>query len=245
MTKLSFTGSLATKDQLIESIERHDAASPAEAERLFNVPQVLWKLKDSISEGLSVDESKEWPLRFARAIPVGADLSLIWPKFASWLLMDSIRYVRSEKAIQAIQWVADLYENLIRGVPVSRGQWKNARAAAYAAHGADAAYAAAAAYAYTAAHAAAAHAAAATAAAAYAYTTVYVVAAVYTAAAAAYAVCAYTAVYAVAAVYAAAAAAHTAYTAYTYAASVYAAAYAAARKAQSDKLESLLLELSP
>ena len=46
------------------------------------VPEVLEHLQDKIFEGLPVKLAREWPLRFARAIPDGADLSGVWPMFA-------------------------------------------------------------------------------------------------------------------------------------------------------------------
>ena len=50
------------------------------------VPEVLERLQDQIFEGLPVELAGEWPLRFARAIPDGADLSGVWPKFAVAIL---------------------------------------------------------------------------------------------------------------------------------------------------------------
>ena len=50
------------------------------------VPEVLEHLQDKIFEGLPFAFAREWPLRFARAIPDGADLSCVWPKFAVALL---------------------------------------------------------------------------------------------------------------------------------------------------------------
>lgn len=50
------------------------------------VPEVLEYLQDRIFESLPVDLAREWPLRFARAIPDGADLSGVWPRFAVAML---------------------------------------------------------------------------------------------------------------------------------------------------------------
>ena len=50
------------------------------------VPEVLEHLQDRIFEGLPIELAREWPLRFARAIPDGADLSGVWPKFAVAIL---------------------------------------------------------------------------------------------------------------------------------------------------------------
>ena len=50
------------------------------------VPEVLEHLQDRIFEGLPIELAREWPLRFARAIPDGADLSGVWSKFAVAIL---------------------------------------------------------------------------------------------------------------------------------------------------------------
>ena len=50
------------------------------------VPEVLERLQDRIFEGLPRELAREWPLRFARAIPDGADLSGVGPKFAVAIL---------------------------------------------------------------------------------------------------------------------------------------------------------------
>ena len=40
-------------------------------ERLFGIPRVLARIEDGIFEGLSVEDSKWWPLAFSNAVPVG------------------------------------------------------------------------------------------------------------------------------------------------------------------------------
>ena len=188
---LAFGDTAVTKIQLVESLERHAAvdafikgrywsdgkgcavgcslhdfhAEPgdhAAYEPLFGIPQVLARLEDGIFEGLPIDAAKEWPLRFARAVRPGADLTSVWPKFAVWLLVDPehgvIRYAKTDATRKAIQDVADGYVAGIEGRPLIRDEWMNLRRAAAAAADADA-YAAAAAYAAYAAYAAAAAAA--------------------------------------------------------------------------------------
>jgi hypothetical protein len=60
----------------------------AEYEPRFGIPQALARLEDTIFEGMTNGNSKEWPLRFMRAIPVGADLSHVQWQFLHWLLTD-------------------------------------------------------------------------------------------------------------------------------------------------------------
>lgn len=48
----------------------------------------LCYLLESIFAGLRDEEAMLWPGRFCAALPIGADTSLVWPKFAIWLLSD-------------------------------------------------------------------------------------------------------------------------------------------------------------
>ena len=122
---------------------------------LFGIPEVIARLSDSIFEGLSNEDAKWWPIARTEAINEGSDLSVIWPKFAVWLLEDVIRYSSNKKVVQD---VIDLYKRKIAGEDVSSDEFRVVRAAAAAAYAADAvaaAYAAAAADAVAAAYAAA------------------------------------------------------------------------------------------
>ena len=199
----------------------------AKYETELGIPRILARLEDRIFEGLANAESKTFPSRFLSAIPVGADLSMVWPKFAAWLLVGCQRHTKKDSAQWiAIQRVADLYLGLESWDKRDKSAFRDAAAAAYAAAGAGA-YAAA----YAAAAADAGAYAAAYAAAAAAYAADAADAAAYAADAAAYA--------AAAAAYAAAAAAYAAD------AAAYAAAGAARKKsykAQADKLIELLSE---
>jgi hypothetical protein len=129
----------------------------------LGIPQVLARLEDSIFEGLPNDLSMLWPERFLSAITPGADLSLVWPKWAVWMLTDSqwgvLQFAKTVGQMVAIQRVSDMYTKIIAGKSISRINWRDAYYYDAAAANADAADAAADA-------AAAAAAAAATAAAA-------------------------------------------------------------------------------
>ena len=134
----------------------------------LGIPRILARLEDRIFEGMANGYSKEFPAKFLSAIPVGADLSMVWPRFALWLLVDEkhgvIRFAKKDSAQWiAIHRVADLYRELKDWDKRDKDAFKAASAAAYAA----AAYAAAdAAYASADAASAAASAATATASAA-------------------------------------------------------------------------------
>ena len=141
-------------------------------ERELGIPRVIARLEDGIFERLPNGKAQAWPERFLKAIPVGADLSLVWPKFAVWLMVDKkhgvIQYARTEKSKSAIQAVADGYSELLKN-PDAKIDWCRLRraadaaayAAAYAAYAADDADDADDAAAYAAAYAAADAAAAA------------------------------------------------------------------------------------
>lgn len=55
-------------------------------ETLAGVPTVLARLHDHIFERLPDGESEEFAVNFWRAIPVGADLSSVYPEIAIWVL---------------------------------------------------------------------------------------------------------------------------------------------------------------
>jgi hypothetical protein len=174
----------------------------------LGIPQILARLEDRIFEGLPNELAKTFPEQFLDAIPVGKDLSKIWPQFAIFLLTDPTQCASRHPRCDI---VANKYREELNGQKVD---WKSAADAAYAA-AADAAYAADAADAAYAADAAAY--AAADAAAAYAAYAAYADAAAYAAYAA----------YADAAAYAAADAAYAAAADAAYAADAADAAYAA------------------
>jgi hypothetical protein len=118
----------------------------------IGVPEVLAHLADEIFEGLKNGDAQTWATEWVEAIPVGADLSLVWPRFAEWMLVDPtdgvIRFAEKDEAVaKAIREVASLHSALIRGEVVGADRWAAARAAAWAARAAawaawDAAWAA-------------------------------------------------------------------------------------------------------
>jgi hypothetical protein len=121
----------------------------------IGVPEVLMRLNDRIFESLAThatrDEYLAWPTQFLRSIRPGADLSMVWPQFALWLLRGlPERSLKRPDVKAAVERVAALYERWIAGDKPSVKEWREARSAAYAAAyaaAADAAAAAAAAYA--------------------------------------------------------------------------------------------------
>jgi hypothetical protein len=122
--------------------------SHAAYERELGIPRILARLEDGIFEGMPNGKSKEWPEQFLAAIEPGRDLSLIWPRFAVWLLTDKwhgvLQYAKTQRAKIAIQNIADAYQSVVNGKQ-KKIDWSKLRTAA-----ASAAYAAYAAAAYAA-----------------------------------------------------------------------------------------------
>jgi hypothetical protein len=157
------------------------SASHAAYETELGIPRILARLEDGIFESMRNGDSMLWPERFLSAIEPNADLSIVWPQFAVWMLVDKkwgvLQFAKTERTKKVIQAVADAYQSVVNG-STEKPDWLKLRSAAAddadaadaaadaaAAADADAAYAAAAA-AYAAAYAAAAAADAAAAAAA-------------------------------------------------------------------------------
>jgi hypothetical protein len=83
-------------------------------------------------------KTKEFPLELAKAIPVGADLRLVWHRFAVWLLVDPEHGVIRFKDSKAIRDVAALHQRIVDGEEVSVKEWADAEEAAEAAASASA-----------------------------------------------------------------------------------------------------------
>jgi hypothetical protein len=147
----------------------------------LGIPRILARLEDGIFEKLPNHLAMIWPERFLDAITPGADLGLVWPRFAIWMMIDPkwgvAQFAKSDQSKKSIRDVANVYKIKLIGENISRETWTAAAAAAAAAS--DAAYADAA--------AAAAYAAYAAAAAAYAADAAYAAYAIVDAADAAYA----------------------------------------------------------
>ena len=119
----------------------------------LGIPRILARLEDRIFDNLPNELAVSWPVRFLESIQVGSDLSLVWNRFAHWLLVDPkegvIRFSKRQKTTEAISEVGNLYlRSLDKSSAPTISEWRAAAdaAAAYAAaaYAADAAYAAAA-----------------------------------------------------------------------------------------------------
>lgn len=187
---IAYHGQQAIKDTYLARVAEHKAAdeitngiyweggkgcavgctihgdSHAAYETELGIPRVLARLEDRLFEALyrfDASRAKDWPTLFLASIAPGTDLSMVWPKFAHWLLVDAehgtIRLARSERSKEAITNVANLYAEWIDGNKPTKERWRAAAASADYADYADAAASAAAASAADAADYAAASAA--------------------------------------------------------------------------------------
>ena len=57
----------------------------------LGIPESLARLEDYLFETMPNDKATKWPAEFIKAIPVGADLSLVAPKFISATLRDLLK----------------------------------------------------------------------------------------------------------------------------------------------------------
>lgn len=109
--------------------------------KLLGVPAEIAYLHEAVFEGLPKAEAVRFPEQFLEAIPVGADLSLVWPRFALTLLTDEryevLRHVSKPRFAEqgaAVKRVAELFQEwLTSGVKPAEGRWKTATGATWVA----------------------------------------------------------------------------------------------------------------
>lgn len=82
----------------------------------LGVPTVLAHLEDRLFEMLPSTAAMSWPERFLDTIPVGADLSGVWPAWAVWMLSDPtygvLRCTGDRADVRkAVERVAELYRS--------------------------------------------------------------------------------------------------------------------------------------
>lgn len=113
----------------------HDFTTHLLYEPAAGIPETLGRLEDIIFERLPIAEAVRWPQRFARAIEPGANLSMVWPKFALWLMEDFLPPIVAGDAAAkaAVARVANLFGRWVRGGnKPSAKQWADAANAAAA-----------------------------------------------------------------------------------------------------------------
>src|SRR5579864_5090967 len=82
------------------------SSSHAAYETELGIPRVLAYVEDRLFERLDNGHAKEWPERFLDAVQVGADLSMVWPQLAIWVLVDEswgiVHLIPGEKEKKAV-----------------------------------------------------------------------------------------------------------------------------------------------
>ena len=117
-----------------------------EYETKLGIPEMLARLEDTIFEGLPNDKAKLWPIRFSKAIAVGADLSLVGYQFMYWNLTENLVLKDSDdKEVQAaiVQCRAAIQQCAEAIRPLTKGQFFDESAARSAARSAESAASAA------------------------------------------------------------------------------------------------------
>jgi hypothetical protein len=117
--------------------------------KLWGIPVQLAYLIDNLFEALPLEEAKAWPQRIMSAIPVGADLSGVWDRWALWMLVDPQHGVArvSGASRGAVEAMGALFQRAVDGDEPPEEEWARTAEAARAAGAARAAWAAGAAWA--------------------------------------------------------------------------------------------------
>ena len=88
-------------------------------ERELGIPKSLAELQDVIHEGLSDESFPTWPERFMEAVPTETDLSLVFPKFALWLIVDPVfgmlEHTQDERTKREVYVAAGLVDTAVLG----------------------------------------------------------------------------------------------------------------------------------
>ena len=101
----------------------------------LGIPEILAELQDVIHEGLSEESFPIWPERFMEAVPTETDLSLVFPKFALWFLIDEENGILREAQFlqhrEAIQNAAGLFSAIIAKEHIPQQVWRGCAEFAY------------------------------------------------------------------------------------------------------------------
>lgn len=100
----------------------------------LGIPKSLALLEETLFEGMGKAAARVWPERFLKAIPVGADLSLVPARLIVWIL-DDLAEKQSEFAevAAACSEVAGLYRRRVASDEPESSAWSAAESAAWSA----------------------------------------------------------------------------------------------------------------
>jgi hypothetical protein len=97
----------------------------------LGIPLTLGYVINNIYHGLQDKYlSQNLPFKFIESICVGADLTLVWPKFALWLIKDekygfSKFFKSSRKKNDLITYVINLYDRVIKNDNINNDEWQH------------------------------------------------------------------------------------------------------------------------
>ena len=164
MTLLSFHNDPAIKEQYMKRVRAHAQADEliqgqywkngkgcavgctihgnnhAAYETELGLPEWLARLEDTLFEGLTNADAKQFAVDFLEAIPVGVALDRVKRQFHVFLLQENLDRVQSlplppdlkQQILAAIQQVLTLHEqSLASGVPVTESVWRDAESAVW------------------------------------------------------------------------------------------------------------------
>jgi len=97
--------------------------SHSDVAMLYGLPPQIPHVIDRLFEGLPRELSQQWTPRWMRACRDGADYSLVWARFALWLLRD---LPRGEHSNAAVDSVIGLYERWLAGNKPSDAEFHDA-----------------------------------------------------------------------------------------------------------------------
>jgi hypothetical protein len=100
----------------------YDTSKHKVYETELGIPEWLARLEDTIFEGLPNELAMKWPLRFAKAIPVGVNLESVKWKFSVFILSENIERVLTldiaddlkKQVVDSIRGVLSLHKTAIK-----------------------------------------------------------------------------------------------------------------------------------
>jgi hypothetical protein len=112
---------------VVRCVSRVENGSYKTLEEEIGIPSLIAQLAEFIFEGLEYEKAKKFTTDFLEAIPVGADLSMVWPKLIHYVMVDNevglINFVKTEYSKFAIERLAHLFMRKIDGEIITENQW--------------------------------------------------------------------------------------------------------------------------
>ncbi len=108
------------------------SAQHSSYESELGVPRTLAYLEDRLFERMPKEQARLWPERFLAAIPVGADLSLVWPRWVRAIVLDettgAARHCKNAVWSEKISQIRTLFDHWIAtGVKPAVADFRAAR----------------------------------------------------------------------------------------------------------------------